>query len=84
MTESERRALRHLINERKRELVAGLTCGYCGQDIEQNPSRPTKRFCSAAHRRYAWYRDTEKGREQTRERKRRRYAARRAQQPVQP
>jgi hypothetical protein len=39
-----------------------------------NPSRPAKRFCCDRCRKYAWYRETEKGREENRKRKRRAYA----------
>jgi len=74
LTAEERRALRALIDQARRDALPAV-CAYCGCEMVVNPSRPTQRFCSAAHRRYAWYRDTERGREQRREQNRRRYWA---------
>ena len=64
MTAAERRALREAIDAARRSTLADEppVCGYFHEPFPANPARPTKRFCCARHRSYAWYRDTEAGR----------------------
>ena len=60
MTEPERQALRHLIDQAKRARI--LVCGWCGTEMLPHPTGYPKRFCRSQCRKSAWRAQTEKGR----------------------
>jgi hypothetical protein len=63
VTESERRTLRALVDQARRETItAQPICEFCGAEMEPHPKGSPKRFCSKSHRTQAFYR-TERGKE---------------------
>ena len=70
MTESERRALRALIDEAKRAALPPI-CARCGTEFEPHPLGLAKRYCSDRCRRRHWHEATERGRAYNAEKKRR-------------